>query len=200
MNYQGVYDRLIARALVRRLAGYGEDHHILPRCLGGSDAADNLARLTAEEHYLAHQLLVKIHPTHVMTTRRIPGRSGNKLYGWLRRRMAAAQTGQKRDPAAVEKGSASLKAAIMTPEARARKLLNLRLPKNCTVEVRRRMAEAQRGKKHSPETVAKRSAAISARYAITPKPKHTEQTRAKMRASRLAYLAAQAKILETLLP
>lgn len=67
-----------------------------PRCLGGGNEPGNLVRLTPEEHYLAHQLLVKIHPT-------VPGlvtaavtmtanRPGNKLYGWLRRRVSEQMT------------------------------------------------------------------------------------------------------------
>ena len=40
---------------------YTEVHHILPRCLGGTDDPDNLVILTYREHYLAHWLLTKIH-------------------------------------------------------------------------------------------------------------------------------------------
>lgn len=36
---------------------YTEVHHIIPKCLGGSDEYDNLVRLTSEEHYLAHWYL-----------------------------------------------------------------------------------------------------------------------------------------------
>ena len=42
--------------------GYVERHHILPKCVGGGDESENLVPLTPEEHYLAHQLLVKMHP------------------------------------------------------------------------------------------------------------------------------------------
>ena len=41
---------------------YYESHHIIPRCLGGSDDAQNLILLTPREHFLAHYLLCKIHP------------------------------------------------------------------------------------------------------------------------------------------
>ncbi|HET8688770.1 MAG TPA: HNH endonuclease signature motif containing protein [Methanosarcina sp.] len=39
---------------------YKERHHIIPRSLGGLDAAENLVDLTAREHYIAHLLLVKM--------------------------------------------------------------------------------------------------------------------------------------------
>ncbi len=36
-------------------------HHIIPRCMGGSDHGDNLVVLTPREHFLVHKLLWKIH-------------------------------------------------------------------------------------------------------------------------------------------
>ena len=36
-------------------------HHILPRCIGGSDDLDNQVLLKGREHYLAHYLLTKIY-------------------------------------------------------------------------------------------------------------------------------------------
>ena len=34
--------------------GYKERHHIVPRCMGGTNDNDNLIDLYAEEHYIAH--------------------------------------------------------------------------------------------------------------------------------------------------
>ena len=41
---------------------YKEWHHIIPKCLGGSNCKDNLVLLTLREHFLAHWLLCKIYP------------------------------------------------------------------------------------------------------------------------------------------
>ena len=41
---------------------YYEKHHILPRCLSGTNDKDNLVLLTAKEHYVIHKLLTKIYP------------------------------------------------------------------------------------------------------------------------------------------
>lgn len=41
-----------------------ETHHILPRCLGGSDEPENLVYLTYREHYIAHHLLTKMNPSY----------------------------------------------------------------------------------------------------------------------------------------
>lgn len=94
MNYKKHYDSLIDRGRNRNLEGYKETHHILPRCLGGTGDPDNLVDLTAEEHYVAHQLLIKLYPNntelvwaaHQMTKHPNGKRNNNKLYGWLRRK------------------------------------------------------------------------------------------------------------------
>lgn len=41
---------------------YSERHHIIPRCLGGTDDEDNLIYLTYQEHFIAHKLLLKENP------------------------------------------------------------------------------------------------------------------------------------------
>jgi len=99
MNYLTHYNNLINRAKGRSIDGYCESHHIIPRCMGGTDAADNLVNLTPEEHYLAHQLLMKIYPENhklvyaasmmCSASRTHAGkRVNNKLYGWIKKRLA----------------------------------------------------------------------------------------------------------------
>lgn len=92
MNYKLIYDQIVARGKERVLEGYKECHHIVPRCLGGTDDPDNLVNLTPEEHYVCHQLLVKIHPGNdkliyaakMMSCNSNGLRPNNKLYRWLR--------------------------------------------------------------------------------------------------------------------
>jgi len=102
MNYKKIYTTLIDRATRRVNEGYVEKHHIVPRCLGGTDANENIVNLYPEEHYLAHQLLVKIHPTHygvlsaamLMTKHsKTNKRMNNKLFGWLRKRASLLTKG-----------------------------------------------------------------------------------------------------------
>ena len=38
---------------------YYERHHIIPKSLGGDNSEDNLIRLTARQHFIAHVLLIK---------------------------------------------------------------------------------------------------------------------------------------------
>ena len=62
MNYQRIYDQIIDRAKERKLEGYKEKHHIIPKCMGGGNEKRNLAELTAREHYLTHWILCRIYP------------------------------------------------------------------------------------------------------------------------------------------
>ena len=64
MNYQSLYNSIIERARHRHIEGYTEKHHVIPRCLGGTNDKHNLVRLTPKEHYIAHLLLCHIHPTN----------------------------------------------------------------------------------------------------------------------------------------
>jgi hypothetical protein len=68
MNYEKIYNQLVENCKVRGLdkskhEGYFEIHHIVPRCLGGSNDEDNLVMLTGREHFIAHLLLWKIYPS-----------------------------------------------------------------------------------------------------------------------------------------
>jgi len=61
MNYQKIYNQFISDRLNKVPVGYFEKHHILPKSLGGNDDKSNLIKLTAQDHYFAHELLAKIY-------------------------------------------------------------------------------------------------------------------------------------------
>ena len=72
MNYKKIYDKLIEFRKNNPTNGYFENHHILPRSLGGSDDSQNLVSLTAREHFIAHLLLTRIYnegPDHYKMVR-----------------------------------------------------------------------------------------------------------------------------------
>lgn len=65
MNYRYVYECLVKKALNRtHINGYTEHHHIVPKCVGGTDDASNIVVLTAREHFVAHLLLPKLYTGH----------------------------------------------------------------------------------------------------------------------------------------
>jgi len=61
MNYQKIYYSIIEKRKINVATGYTEEHHIVPRCLGGSNDKLNLVKLTAKEHFICHLLLTKMY-------------------------------------------------------------------------------------------------------------------------------------------
>ena len=102
MNYRIHYNNLINRAKNRDLDGYKERHHIIPKCLNGTDDKSNLVDLTPEEHFVAHQLLVKIYPDNrklisalsKMCSSSSKNKRNNKWYGWIRKQFSQNIAGE----------------------------------------------------------------------------------------------------------
>jgi len=161
VNYRAIYDRLMERARAPRRLDYFEAHHVLPRCLGGSDDRENIVHLTAREHHVAHQLLVAMNPghpglalaAHMMCLDRYGHRVGNRRYEWLRRRHAQATATLH----AGKKWALGIKRRDSTKaKLSAAALGNTRGAGHTrSDDGKRRISEAQRGKPKSPEHVEK---------------------------------------------
>lgn len=155
MNYQLHYDRLMERARHRALEGYSERHHVIPKCLGGNNKKLNIVRLTPEEHYVAHQLLVKIHPTHdgllgaaiMMTSGSTMLHRRNKVYGWLRRRFARKMKTFRHSSETVKRVAAINRTKVRSDE------------------FKQGVADFHRGRKRPPETGIKIAASAKVRCA-----------------------------------
>lgn len=101
MNYHKIYNSLVEQAKTSPFEGYKESHHIIPKCMGGSDDDSNLVLLSARQHYIAHLLLVKINPqnhrlvyaANMMTvpTSKSKERTNNRRYEWIRERLLEAE-------------------------------------------------------------------------------------------------------------
>ena len=60
-KYFAIYMNIILRAKGRQVPNEKcENHHIVPRSMGGSDDKDNMVLLTLREHFICHKLLTKI--------------------------------------------------------------------------------------------------------------------------------------------
>jgi hypothetical protein len=102
MNYLVHYNKLINRAAGRIHAENTERHHIIPKCMGGTDDIANLVYLTTEEHFVAHQLLVKIYPDNKklisalskMCSWSNKNIRNNKMYSWIRRLFSVSMSGE----------------------------------------------------------------------------------------------------------
>ena len=57
-TYYRITDRARRRALPKEM--YTEKHHIIPDSLGGDSSKENIAVLTAREHFICHWLLTKM--------------------------------------------------------------------------------------------------------------------------------------------
>jgi hypothetical protein len=134
MNYEKHYDHLMERAKARSLDIYTEKHHIIPKSIGGTNEKNNLVRLTPEEHYLAHLLLVKmtrykndpryyklIYAANIMT---IGIGRNNKAYGWVKRQLAETKSqifaGRKQSPEHIAKRVAKLHGQVRSAEVKER--------------------------------------------------------------------------------
>ena len=178
MNYKAHYERLIARARKRVLGGYVERHHVVPRCMGGGDETHNIVALTAEEHYVAHQLLVKINQKHtglihaaVFMAKKA---TGAKAYGWLRRRHALLM---------------SIRFTGKPLSDRHRKLVSLAKtgkPHPRTQEWSAKIGAANRGRKHSAVALERMSLAQRGNKHNLGK-KFTQAHRANLSASLMGH-------------
>jgi hypothetical protein len=61
-KYSKYYFNIVNSAKIKKLSKnvYTENHHIIPKSLGGDNSKDNLVRLTAREHFICHWLLTKM--------------------------------------------------------------------------------------------------------------------------------------------
>lgn len=98
MDYRLTYARLIEKFRNEVPSGYSEKHHIIPRCMGGTDDKDNLVKLPARHHFVAHLLLAKIHggklihAAYYMVTNK---RYTSRKYEWLKAKKANLMKGNK---------------------------------------------------------------------------------------------------------
>ena len=59
-KYTKWYFNIISAAKSRNLSEYTEQHHIIPKSLGGDNSLVNLVKLTPREHFICHWLLTKM--------------------------------------------------------------------------------------------------------------------------------------------
>ena len=115
MNWnEKTYNSLIEKGKLRGLDKncldyYTEKHHIVPKCLGGTDEESNLVLLTAREHIIAHMLLSCINPGNLKLlfavtkmffigkTKRLDGitKISTRLLSYFKEESSKAQLGKR---------------------------------------------------------------------------------------------------------
>ena len=170
-KYERWYQRIIEKAKDRVLDGYKENHHIVPRSLGGTDSPDNLVLLTAREHFICHWLLTKIY-TGDAKSKMIYALNGMKRHNRFNERYESAITARVYDRMKAEfakvhsqtmKGRPSNnKGRSVTEEQRLKNSLANKGKKRSADAIARTVAK-QLGSRRSQETKDKISAALKGR-------------------------------------
>lgn len=161
-KYTKWYKSIVSSAQIRvNLPGtYLERHHIVPRCLGGSNAPANLVDLTAREHFICHLLLVR------MTTGCAKRSMAFAVWAICKLRHAKLQPLRVRSKT-YERIRTDY--AVAQSQCRKGKLLSQ--------ETRAKISRAKTGKPLSPAAIAAIRIGIIQRYKNAPV---TQQTRDKI--------------------
>ena len=119
---------------------YHEKHHVIPKCLGGSNDEDNLIDLFAREHFIVHKLLAHEHPDNK-----------NLIYAW------GCMAWQK------NKNQECIEVTLEEYEE-ARKALSKSLTgRSLSEETKKKISEEKKGKPLSIETKNKLSESLKGR-------------------------------------
>lgn len=174
MNYSLHYKKLIERApKIKPVTYITEGHHVVPRCIGGTDS-DGIVYLTPEEHYIAHLLLVKIYPNeprliyaaNMMTVNKENlQRTNNKRYGWLRKKFIAA--------------ARIINSNRKHTEITKQKISQYQKGRPKSENHRKKLAEANKLRKGIPRS-SEVKAKLSAARKGKPGKKHTEEAKRKI--------------------
>lgn len=202
MDYKRTYQLLIDKRRNNPLPDgeNGEVHHIVPRSEGGSDEPDNLVKLTAREHYVAHLLLARIYNDFKMwsavwrmtTSKRI--RMTSHIYELARRNRSKVMSNRMKQLAQDgeidywkysqlgKKRSAEQKQAL---SKRMIGNMNGSGTHNISSEGRARISAANKGKKRSAETCKRIALSAKGRTPPNKGKAMSEEQKEKLRQANL---------------
>ena len=154
MNLPRIYAEFISnRKGLSARPGRIERHHIVPKCMGGGNEAENLVFLTPSEHLFAHHLLARIHGGVLVSA--FIRMTGMKRYSGRKSRLDFAVL---RAAHADNVGRAS-RLSWSDPEQRAYRLAALRRP-----DVRARKSESAKERWSDPEQRAAQKSKLDAKW------------------------------------
>lgn len=143
---------------------YTESHHILPKCMGGSDTEDNLVRVPARVHFLLHWMLYRIYRTSEMAC------AWNMM-------CSISPDHTNRYTSKSFEYSRKVSASFASARMKGNKLF---LGKQHTKESKSLLSQAGKRRTHSDETKLKISKAGIGRI-------HTEETKKKIALSNIGW-------------
>lgn len=154
MNYFLLYTNLIETRKFSSPIKY-EKHHIIPKCLGGTNDTENLIKLTPQEHFLAHLFLAKMYPANKKLIHAIGMMSNYKKYSsrkyqWVKLEHAKAMSILHKGR--VDSKETILKRKYAVTDATRKKLSESHKGKKITEEHKKIISLTHKGKKISDET------------------------------------------------
>jgi hypothetical protein len=156
MDYKKHYRLLCERGQVRILKNtYTEVHHVIPKCLGGGNAKENLTTLTAREHFIAHWLLSRMYPQ-------------DRKIQLAFKMMCDVNYGRRYTPSSRTVGEARKKVAELNSRHQTGKSRVEILGVEKAKEVLAKISKTKTGSKATEETKKKISLALTG----LPRPKH----------------------------
>ena len=158
------YAAITDRARTRKIDGYTERHHIIPKSLNGTDDKNNLVDLTAREHFICHWLLTKMHT----------GEAKAKMIYALNGMKRSNKFAQRYETLITSRVYENLKkefSVVHSDTMKGREPWNKGVP--ITEEQREKNRIAATGKKFSQEVIEKRSSKIRGQ-------KRSDETKLKM--------------------
>ena len=195
-KYTTWYNNIINNAKDRPVKGYTENHHIIPKCLGGTDDKSNLVRLTGKEHFICHLLLTKmtkgvgrhklIHAAWAMTVYKGEMHERYKVTSTLYEALKIKNAKIYRDKQTGKVGRN--KGRPMTPEWRE-KLRQAGLGKKRSKESVEKQRKTMTGRKRSEAERLAISKGLKGRPSSLKGTKKSPEVRARMREAKIRYWA-----------
>lgn len=177
-KYTTAYFCIINRAKIRTLNGYSEEHHIIPKSIGGSNHSTNLVLLTAKEHFICHRLLTKMtfgeakrkmtFAAWAMTMRNNNNkydRISARTYSYLKEERAKLLRGTKVSETTLEKRRIARARQIITEETKQKISAALK-GRTQSVETKLKRANSHKGRKDSEATKVKRAESLKLYYEL----------------------------------
>ena len=129
------------------------NHHIIPRHAGGTDAPENIVRLTVPEHAEAHRLLYEEHGREEdeLAWLCLSGYIGKEEIIWMKLSLAGKKNKGKNHPFYGKKHSPETLAKMRKPKSEETKL-KMRKPKS--PETCEKMRKAQMGNQNARKKIA----------------------------------------------
>jgi hypothetical protein len=146
---------------------YTERHHIIPKCLGGSNKKNNLVSLTAREHFICHLLLTRMVESDVDKKKMwyaawclisLKGRSKERQFKFNSKSFASIREHRAKQVSIMRTGKKH-------NEETKKKIGTKSKTKIFSNEYKKKLSEAGKGRKDPAEVKKRKSEAAKARWA-----------------------------------